>query len=163
MLVSSTADYQDMFKLLSRNGRLAKVKVRKANIASPALFLFWFAKCKVVHDPSLCMCVCVCVCESLASHSSETIEVVIIKFGTVTTSKMLMRRVFIILTSTFIQGHTDLNHENNNCLNISETIQAMPINFAVKIVRLKVYMTIASPITVSFIQGHKCVSNLTTF
>ena len=44
---------------------------------------------------------------------------------------------------------------------ISVTVQAMAIKFAVKIVRLKVYMTIASPMTVTFIQGHKCVSNLT--
>ena len=27
----------------------------------------------------------------------------------------------IILALTFIQGHTDLNHENNNCLIISES------------------------------------------
>ena len=39
----------------------------------------------------------------------------------------------------------------------------MPIQFAVKIVRLKVYMTIASPMTLTFIQGHTCVSALTTF
>ena len=39
----------------------------------------------------------------------------------------------------------------------------MPIKFAVKIVRLKVYMTMASPMTLTIIQGHKCVSNLTTF
>ena len=37
------------------------------------------------------------------------------------------------------------------------------IKFAVKIVRLKFYMTIASPMTLTFIQGHKCVSNVTTF
>ena len=42
-------------------------------------------------------------------------------------------------------------------------MQAMPIMFAVKMVRLKVYMTIASPMTMTFIQGHKNVSNLTTF
>ena len=39
----------------------------------------------------------------------------------------------------------------------------MPIKFAVKIIRLKVHTTIAGPITLTFIQGHKCVSNLTTF
>ena len=33
----------------------------------------------------------------------------------------------------------------------------MPIKFAVKIVRLKVNMTIASLLTLTFIQGHKCV------
>ena len=31
---------------------------------------------------------------------------------------------------------------------------AMPIKFAVKIVQLKVYMTIASPMTLIFAQGH---------
>ena len=49
--------------------------------------------------------------------------------------------VLIILTLTLIQGHThnDLNHGNNKSLVISETIQAIPIGFPVKIVRLKVY------------------------
>ena len=73
-----------------------------------------------------------------------------------------MHHVLIILALTFIPGHTDLNHENNKCLIISETIQAMPIKFAVKIVPVKAYMTIASPMTLTFIQGHECVSNMTT-
>ena len=85
-----------------------------------------------------------------------------VELGSMTASDMGMRHVLNILTLTFIQDHTDLNHENNKCLIISETIQAMPIKFAVKIVRLKVYMTIVSPITLTFKQGHKCVSNLTT-
>ena len=72
------------------------------------------------------MCVCVCfqnlrLCLSLASDSSETVEVIIIK---------LTQFKF----KYFIQGHTDLNHEHNKCLIISETVQAMPIKFAVKIV-----------------------------
>ena len=33
---------------------------------------------------------------------------VIIKLGTVTASDMVMHHVFIILTLTFVQGHTDL-------------------------------------------------------
>ena len=74
-----------------------------------------------------------------------------------------MHYVLIILTLTFILGHTDRNHENNKCLIIFENIQAMPIKFGMLIVQLKVYLTIASPLTVTFIQGHKCVSNLTTF
>ena len=49
-------------------------------------------------------------------------------------------------------------HYFRNCLS-----NIMPIGFAMKIVRLKVYMTIANPMTLTFIQGHKCVSNLTTF
>ena len=90
-------------------------------------------------------CVCTCmragVCVPLASESSETIEVTIIKLGTVTASDMLMYHVLIILTSTFIQGHTDLNNENSKCLIIAETIQAMPITFAAKpIVQQKVYL-----------------------
>ena len=130
-------------------------------------------------NESLCVCVCVCMCVfvsvclsvyvkcvcvcDLASDSSETIEVIIMKHGMVTASDMLMHHVLIILTLTFIQGHTDLNYENNKCLIISETIQAMPIMFAAKMFRLKVYMTIASLITLTFIQDHKFVSNLTTF
>ena len=102
---------------------------------------------------------CVCVGGeggevSLASDSSETIAVIIIKLGSVTASDMGMHRVFIILTLTFIQGHTDRNHENNKCLIIPETVQAMPIKLAVKIVRLKVYMTIISPMTLTFTEGH---------
>ena len=113
------------------------------------------------------MCVCVCwgwgggvVCVSLASDSSETIEVIIIKLGMVTVSDMLMHHhVLIILNLIFIQGNADHNHENIKCLIISETIQATPITFAVEIVRLKVYMTVASPMTLTFIYGYKCVSN----
>ena len=35
---------------------------------------------------------------------------VIIKFGTVTASDMIMHQVLFILTLTFIQGHTDILH-----------------------------------------------------
>ena len=77
----------------------------------------------------------------------------------VTASDVVMHHMLIILTMTFILGHTDLNHDNNKCLIISKTIQAMPIKRAVMVVWLKVYMTIASLITLTFIQGHK----LTTF
>ena len=71
--------------------------------------------------------------------------------------------MLIILTLTFIQSNTNQNHENDKCLIILETIQVMPFKFAVKIVRLKAYMIIASPMTLTFSQGHKCISNLTTF
>ena len=37
------------------------------------------------------------------------------------------------------------------------------MKFAVKIVRLEVYMTIARPMTLTFIQGHKCDSYFSTF
>ena len=78
------------------------------------------------------------VCVSLASDSSETVEVIIIKLDTVTASDMLMHHVLIILILTFTQGHTYLNHENNKCSIISETVQATTITFDVKVVRLKV-------------------------
>ena len=71
---------------------------------------------------------------------------------------MLMHHVFIILTLTFIQGHTDLNDEHNKWSIISESAQALPIKFAVKIVRLMV-----GPMTLAFIQGHNRVPNLTNF
>ena len=48
--------------------------------------------------------------------------------------------MFIILTLTLIPGHTDLNNENNKSSIFSETVLAIPITFAVKIVRLKVYI-----------------------
>ena len=87
------------------------------------------------------MCVCVCVCLSacllVSSHISETSEAIAIKFETVTASVTRMHHVFIILTLTFIQDHTDLNNENNKCTIILDTVQAMLIKFAV---RLKVYI-----------------------
>ena len=55
-----------------------------------------------------------------------------------------MHHVFIISTLTFIQGQTDLNHEINKVSIISETVHAIDIKFAVKIVRLKVYYNLFS-------------------
>ena len=80
------------------------------------------------------------VCLSLASDSSETVEVIIINPGTMTASDMRMHHVLIVLTLTFIQGHAELNQENSKCWIISETVQTVPINFAAKIVRRKVYI-----------------------
>ena len=77
------------------------------------------------------MCVCLSVCMSLASDTSESIEVIIIKLD------MLMHYVLIILTLAFIQGHTDLNRENNKCLIVLKTDQAICITFAAQIVLLK--------------------------
>ena len=51
------------------------------------------------------VCVCVCVGGSFASGSSGTIEVSIVKLGTVTVSDMAMRHVFMILTLIFTEGH----------------------------------------------------------
>ena len=50
---------------------------------------------------SVCLSVCLSVCVSLASNSSETIEVTIIKLGPVTASDMRMHHALIILTLTF--------------------------------------------------------------
>ena len=72
---------------------------------------FLFAKFNVEARP--------CVRACLASDASETVEVVIVQLGTVTASEVRMHHVFIILTLTFIQCHTDLTHESNNCLVIS--------------------------------------------
>ena len=88
-----------------------------------------------LHTTVIFVCLCMCVCPSQAIPR-----------------KLKMHHVLIILTLTFNQSHIDLGHESNQCLVISESIQAMPIKFAVKLVQLKVYVTIA-----------KCVSNLTTF
>ena len=48
--------------------------------------------------------------------------------------------MLIILTFRSSFKVTDVNHEKNKYLIISETVEAMPIKFAVKIVRLKVYI-----------------------
>ena len=70
----------------------------------------------------------------------------------------------MILTLAVIQGHTDLNHENNKCLITSETAHSMSIMFAVKIARLKVYIIFSQPDDlITSTQGHNCVSNLTLF
>ena len=66
---------------------------------------------------------CVGAYVSLASDSSETIKVIIIKLDTVTALHMVMHHVLIILTVTLIQGHTDVNHENNKYSTISEIVQ----------------------------------------
>ena len=55
-----------------------------------------------------------CERKSVASHISKTSEA-IAEFDTVTASVTRMHHMLIILTVTIIQGHTDLNHENNKC------------------------------------------------
>ena len=56
-----------------------------------------------------------------------------------------MHHVLIILTLIFIQGHTYVNHENDRCSILSETIQALPNKFAVQIVRRKVDIISSQP------------------
>ena len=70
---------------------------------------------------------------------------------------MRMLPVVIILTLSFIKGHTDLNHENNKCLIILQTVQAMPMKFDIKIVRLKIFIIVASSVNLTFAQGHSCL------
>ena len=158
VLINIIWNSQSVYLLLSWGGSFCCLQ--------SLLTLKWFkvddpeSLCVCVHA---CVCVCVCVCLSLTSDSLETVKVIFIKFGTVTASDMRMHHMLIILTFTFIHGHADLYHENINVGIISGTIKAMPIKFVVKIVWLKVYVTIAILITLTFIQGHKCVSNLTLF
>ena len=81
------------------------------SLSFPPVFLFAKQTFRKITDPSLSVCVCL----SLASNSSETVKVIVIKLGTVTASDMRIHHMLIILTLTFIQGHIDLNGENNNC------------------------------------------------
>ena len=76
----------------------------------------------------------------------------------VTASDVVMHHMLIILTMTFIQGHTDLNHENNKCSIISETVQAIPIEFAVRIVRLKVYIIFFAVFLQLHLKLDKCLA-----
>ena len=75
---------------------------------------------------------------------------------------MVLDQFLIISTLTFIQGHLDLKHQHN-CSIVSETVQAIPIMFAVRIIRLKFYITVCvfQSDDLLFTQGHNCVSNLT--
>ena len=91
----------------------------------------------------VCVCMCVCVCLRVCvcvcvSRTSQVIPRKLLKssfvtLGTVTASVTRMHHMLIVLTLTFTHGA--LNHENNTCLIISETIQAMPIKFPMKILR----------------------------
>ena len=78
---------------------------------------------------------CECVCLSLANDSLGTIQVIIIKFGTVTASDIIMHHMLSTLTLTIQRSHRYTKY-----LKIFPCFQAMPITFAVKIVRLKVYI-----------------------
>ena len=80
------------------------------------------------------------MCPSVASYISETSDAIAVKLDTMTATVTGMHHILIILTLTFIHGHTDLNHENNKCSIISGTVQAMPIRFAVNIIRRRVYI-----------------------
>ena len=45
---------------------------------------------------------------------------------------------------------------------ILETVQSMSVQVAVNIVRQKIYIVLSVPMPLSFIQGHNCISNLTS-
>ena len=62
--------------------------------------------------------------------------------GTVTASGMRMHHVLILLTLTFIQGHTYLNNENNKMFDYFRNCSSNPhdMKFAAKTDRLKVYI-----------------------
>ena len=60
------------------------------------------------------------MCLSLASDSSETVEIIILNLSTVTAPDLRMHHVLIILTLS-MQGHTMLNNENTKtCSNALE-------------------------------------------
>ena len=83
---------------------------------------------------SLCVCVCLSVCVPPRNRFLGNCWSQHHQTGHGNCSDKLMHHMLIILT--FIQGHTDFNHENNKCLIISETVQTIPIKFVVKIVWL---------------------------
>ena len=59
----------------------------------------------------VCVCVSVCAWVPHKRFLGNCWLVIIIKLGPVTAADMVMHHVLIILTLTFIQGHTALNHE----------------------------------------------------
>ena len=82
---------------------------------------------KITETKSVCVYLCVCVC--VPGPRKRFLEV--IKFGTVTASENASHVKYIDL---------DLRSRYAKCLIISESFQAMPITFAVKIVRIKIYV-----------------------
>ena len=110
-------------------------------------------------------CLCVCVrafkwCPSQAViPQSRTVEITIVKLGTVTASYVRMHHVLIILTLTFIQGHTYLSH-------VMKMINVYFKNYSSNDHHVRcedsptkgLIVTTASPMTLTFIQDHKCAS-----
>ena len=61
----------------------------------------------------------------LSESSQSDITIILDTVTVVSVSVMRMHRVLIVMTLTFIQGHTELNHENKKCsIYFSETVQA---------------------------------------
>ena len=100
---------------------------------------------------SVCECVCVCVYVRrqpyLRNNWSEMYQI-----------KIDMVTVHYIDLDLHSRLHRFWSW-NNKCLIISETVQAMLIKFAVKIV----YIIFDSLMTLTFSQGHNFISDLTIF
>ena len=105
---------------------------------------------KVFDRPDL---MCVCPSQAIPRKLLD----IMVKLGTVTA---LVMRMHHILTLTFKVTQVEIMKETHVYV---RNYSAVPIKFAGKIVRLNAYITIASPMTLTFIQGRKCISNLTTF
>ena len=116
----------------------------------------------------VCVYVCVCVrarvhaCLSVASHISDTSEAIAVTFDTVAASVMRLHRVLIILTLTFIQGHTDSNHENNKCDYFRKCSSSNPHQVCCEDRPTKGLHDQCQSDDLD-LQGHKCVSNWSTF
>ena len=109
----------------------------------------------------MCVCVCVCVCVSLASDTSKTVEVIIIKLGAVTASDNYENASRVTYIDLDLHS-SSLNHEYNKCSVISKTVQTMPIKFAVKRVRLKRYISsFLSPMILIFTSLHNSTESQT--
>ena len=72
--------------------------------------------CVFVMYVCVCVSVCLSVRLSIARRISETSEAIAIKFDMVTASVTRMHHVLMVLTLSFIQGHTKLKCENNTFL-----------------------------------------------
>ena len=84
------------------------------------------------------VCVRLTVCLSVrSSHISETSEVRCyqIELG----DCLSFENTSIVTYIDLDKGHVYLNHESNKCSIVLETVQAMPIKFAVKIVRIRIF------------------------
>ena len=73
----------------------------------------------------MCQCACLCPSQAIPQKLLNTSS----SNGMVTASNIVMHHMLIILTLTFIQGHTYRNHSNNKCLIDSETLKAIPTTF----------------------------------
>ena len=85
---------------------------------------------------------------------------IIIKLGTVTASDIHVNYIDLDHTS---RSHRSLITKIINAWLVQKLLTQCPSRLLWRVVRLKVYMTIASPMTLTFIEVHKCFSNLTTF